>query len=218
MTIETISIFTISLILLWIKPGPGQALKITRALNDGFMASFYIVWGIITACILFFLIAALGLSIITNFFSQTSAIFKVMGGFYLLYLGYSGLKNIRKGLWKGRIDTSHKKKFIENYSLGLFLTLANPLPIFYFLGIMPTLVPIGTFTPSDIFIGIGIIIFVGLTVDTSLLFLVSQTKDVLSNTKFVKRINLFTSIGFLLIGLFFFYSACCMSNFSYDFF
>lgn len=45
MTFETGFIFAISLILLWIKPGPGQALKITRALNDGFIPAFAIILG-----------------------------------------------------------------------------------------------------------------------------------------------------------------------------
>ena len=101
MTFETILIFTVSLILLWIKPGPGQALKITRTLNDGFFAGFYIVLGVTTGCVLFFLIAVLGTTMLTNFFNQASIFFKIIGGTYLIYLGYKGFKNIRVGQWTG---------------------------------------------------------------------------------------------------------------------
>jgi len=202
MTFDTILIFTVSLILLWIKPGPGQALKITRTLNDGFFAGFYLVLGITTGCVLFFLIATLGTTMLTNFFNQASIFLKIIGGTYLIYLGYKGFRNIRVGQWTGRLDKSEKKEFIENYSIGLFTTLANPLPIFYFLGIMPSLVLLDALTPDDILTGVMIIITVGLVVDSSLLLLVQQVKEALSDRKFVTKINTVTSTGFILIGLF----------------
>jgi threonine/homoserine/homoserine lactone efflux protein len=216
MTLETSFIFIMSLTLLWIKPGPGQAFKITRALNDGFLAAFYIALGVTTACVIFFLIAILGLNFVTQFFDKAGFFFKLFGAAYLFYLGIKGLQNIEKGKWQGRSDKSNKKKFIENFPPALFLTLSNPLPIFYFLGIMPTIIPIGSFTLQDILMGVGIIIAVGLTVDILLILLVSQVKEVLSETKFIKSINLITSIGFILIALFFLYSALFQSDFSFN--
>jgi len=217
MTLETILIFAISLILLWIKPGPGQALKITRALNDGFLPAFAIVLGVITACEIFFLSAVLGLTVVSAFFESSGFLLKLIGACYLLYLGYKGLSNIEKGVWKGRLDQTRKRQFFENYGAALLLTLANPLPIFYFLGMMPTLVPVGDFMLFDILIGMGIIAFVGLQVDLLLIVLVTQTKQALSDTKFVKRMNLFTSIGFILLGAFFLYSAFFLSGFTFAF-
>lgn len=216
MTFETSIIFAISLALLWVKPGPGQVFKITRALNDGFFAAFYIVLGIITACVIFFLIAILGLGVLTQFFDKAGFIFKLAGAAYLLYVGIRGLKNIDKGIWKGRTDKTHKKKFFENYPAALILTLGNPLPIFFFLGLLPSIIPIGTFEISDVLAGILIIIAVGLTVDTLLILLVTQAKEALSNEKVVKRLNTVTSISFILLGLFFVYSALFQSNFSFD--
>lgn len=216
MTLETAFIFAMSLALLWIKPGPGQAFKITRALNDGFFAAFYIVLGIITACVIFFLIAILGLEIFTRFFDKAGSLFKLIGAGYLLYLAVMGFMNIQKGHWQGRLDTTHKKKFIENFPPALLLTLSNPLPIFYFLGIMPTLIPIDNFTITDIIAGMSIIIAVGLIVDTLLILLVSQVKEVLSEEKYVKTLNILTSTGFLLLALYFIYAALFLDNFTFD--
>ncbi len=202
MTFETILIFTISLILLWIKPGPAQALKITRTLNDGFFAGFYTVLGIITGGVIFFLVAVLGTSLIINTLNEASLFLKIIGGSYLIYLGYKGFKNIRVGQWTGRLEESKQKSFIKNYVIGLLLSLANPLDIVYFLGIMPSLVPLDALTPDDILTGVMIIVTVGLVVDSLLLLLVQQTKQALSDTKFVTKINTVTSTGFILIGLF----------------
>lgn len=81
---------------------------------------------------------------------------------------------------------------------------------------MPTLVPVGAFSVSDIMIGASILFGVAMTVDLLVILLVGQVKEALSNINFVQRINLFTSIGFLLIGLFLLYSAFFMSSFSFD--
>lgn len=206
MNLETVFIFTISLILLWVKPGPGQALKITRTLNDGFLAGFSIVLGIITACLIFFCIAVLGASFVINFFNHASLFLKIIGGSYLVYLGVKGFLAIEKGKWKEAATSSRQRRVFENYSLGLFITLANPLPILYFLSIMPTLVPVGVFSQTDIIKGASIIVLVGLIVDTVLLLLVHQAKEALSDTKFIKKLNIVTSAGFILIGLFLIYS------------
>lgn len=214
MTIETAIIFIISLTLLWVKPGPGQAFIITRALNDGFWAAFYIVLGITLGSVIFFLIAVLGLEVITQFFDKAGFIFKLIGAAYLLHMGYKGLKNIETGQWQGRTDQSTKRKFIQNFPPALLLTLGNPFPIFYFLGFMPALMPLGSFTTTDIIIGVCIIIGVGLIVDTMIIILVSQVKTLLSDSKLVKKINVVTSVGFILIGLFLIYSAIFQDSFS----
>lgn len=216
MTFETATIFIISLILLWIKPGPGQAFIITRALNDGFWAAFYVVLGITSGVALFFLVAILGLDFITIFFDKTSYFLKIIGAFYLLYVGIDGLRNIETGLWKGRTDKTQKKRFIENYPASLLITLGNPFVIFYFLGILPAIIPLEKLALQDILIGFTIVIAVGLIVDTLIALLVSQVKDLLSDIQLVKKLNLVTSISFILIGLFFIYSAVFMSNYSYS--
>lgn len=216
MTIETLFIFTTALILLWVKPGPGQALKITTTLNSGILNGFAVVLGIITGCVTFFLIAVLGTTMLTNFFNDISVFLKLIGGAYLIYIGVKGLNNIKKGQWTGRIQNKSASSLVKNYALGLFTNLANPLPIFFFLGLIPTLVPIGDLTFSDILVGVGIIITVGLVVDGLLLVLVDFAKEALSETTFVKRINIVTSIGFAAIGLFLLYSAFFHDSFTFD--
>ncbi len=216
MTFETALIFAISLTLLWIKPGPGQAFIITRALNDGFWPAFYVVMGITIGAIIFFLIAVLGLGLVTNFFERSGFVFKLIGAAYMFYVGYKGLKNLEIGHWTGRVDKKSHNRFLENFPAALILTLGNPFPIFYFLGFMPTLIPLESLTATDITIGVLIVLGVGLVVDTLIIALVYQVKQLLSDPKIVKKINLVTSISFILIGLFLTYSALFMSNFSFD--
>lgn len=202
MTLETGFIFAISLILLWIKPGPGQAAIITRALNDGFFAGWCVAMGIVTGGVIFFLVSVLGVVFIEKYIVEMGIIFKILGSGYLFYIGYKGLQNIDSGQWSGRQDTHSRKEIIKNYTTGLLITMANPFAIFFFIGIMPTLVPLGELTVNDIVIGAIIVAYVGTMVDTIIAALAWQVRETLSDTKFIRKINIITSVGFIAIGAF----------------
>jgi threonine/homoserine/homoserine lactone efflux protein len=206
MTFETGFIFAISLILLWIKPGPGQAVIITRALNDGFFAGWCVAMGIVTGSVIFFLISALGAVFVEAHIVQIGIIFKVLGSMYLFYIGYKGLQNIDSGQWSGRQDTNSHKEIIKNYTTGLLITMGNPFAIFFFIGIMPTLVPLGALMVKDIVIGAIIVAYVGIMVDTIIAALAWQVRETLSDTKFIRKINVVTSVGFIAIGVFLIFS------------
>lgn len=212
MTVETILILAVSIILLYIKPGPNQAMKITRALNDGFFPAWYFTLGATSTVILYFIIAGLGIGLIQNFLQAAGIYFKIFGGFYLIYMGYKGLSNIEKGTWKKRVEITNRKEFVENYMIGVVMTLANPITIFYFISIVPTFLTVGTLGMNDILIGVAVIIIVTNFTDVLLIAMVTQAREALSDTKFVRNINIVTSIGFILIGAFLLFSA--MTNYS----
>ena len=216
MTLETAFIFAVSIILLYIKPGPNQAMKITRALNDGFFPAWYFTLGATSTVMFYFIVAGLSAGMAQILTDTIGFYFKVIGGLFLFYLGYKGLSNIEKGVWKGPITKDSKKSFIENYTIGVVMTLANPITIFYFVGIVPSFIAIGTLNTHDLLVGVAIIFFVGNLADTILIGLVTQVKEALKNTHFVRRINFFSSIGFILIGVFFIYSAFLIEDFSFS--
>lgn len=215
MTIESIFIFVISLILLWIKPGPGQAAIVTRALNDGFLAGFCVAVGITVGGLLFFIASAFGAAFIAQNIDSIGFLFKLTGAGYLFYCGYRGLKNIESGQWSGRQDKINRAEILKNFMTGFLITMANPFTIFFFIGILPSLVPLGELNYKDIIIGSLVLVYVGLMIDSLIALLASQARETLSNTKFVKNINLVTSVGFILIGVFLLFSA--VTNFDASF-
>lgn len=211
MTIESSIIFAISLVLLWIKPGPGQAAIITRSLNDGFVSGFSVAMGITFGGLIFFLMSAIGAAFIANNVHFIGLFLKLIGAAYLFYCGYQGLRNIKSGQWVGRQDKITKTAVIQNFTTGFLITMANPFAIFFFIGILPSLVPLGALTTIDIIWGSLILVAVGLIVDGIIACLASEVRESLSNTKFVKNINIITSVGFIFIALFLLVSA--ISNF-----
>jgi homoserine/homoserine lactone efflux protein len=215
MTPETILIFALSIALLYIKPGSNQAMKITRTLNNGFLPAWFFTLGATSTVMLYFCVAGLGAGLIQTYLDSASIYFKIFGGGYLVYLGYRGLSNIDTGAWSGNVDQTKKESFFENYGLGVIMTLANPITIFYFVGIVPTFMTFGALSVQDIIVGLCVIAFVGNMADIILIALVAQTKQALSNTNFVRGINIFASLGFIAIGAFFLYSAFFIDSFSF---
>jgi multisubunit Na+/H+ antiporter MnhB subunit len=80
---------------------------------------------------------------------------------------------------------------------------------------MPTLIPVGDFETTDVLLGLGIIAVVYIQSDILLITLTTQIKQALSDTKIVKRLNIITSMGFILIGAFFLYTALLSPEFSF---
>jgi len=207
MTIETGFIFAISLIILWIKPGPGQAAIVSSSLNNGFFAGFSVAMGIVTGMVIFFLVSAFAASFIGNYINEIGFVFKIIGAVFLFYIGYQGLQNIHSGQWENKNKKISKKDILKNYMAGFLITLANPFVIFFFIGILPSLVPLGDLDGYDILIGACIVAYVGFITDTIIAALAAQVRQTLTSEIFIKRINIATSIGFILIGCFLLFSA-----------
>jgi len=207
MTIESAFIFVIALVIAWVKPGPGQSAIITRSLNDGFFAGFCVACGIVVGCATYFLIAALGVALIAQYARDVGVFFKIVGAGYLFYIGYKGLSQIEDGIWEGAKDTRNIKEIVKNFMTGFLITMSNPITIFFFLGILPSIVPLASLTSIDILILLLLLIYFGLLVDTIIASLAAQVRETLSNKGWVRKINIFTSIGFILIGAFLLFAA-----------
>lgn len=212
MTSETAVIFFISLVLLWVKPGPGQALRLTYALQYGFWSAFLIALGVLTICLGYFVFVALGYSALSSSSLPFVFVLKILGALYLLYLGIIGFKNNNKKKEENKKTAMQKHGWAKHYMLGVFMALSNPVTIFYFVGILPTLVPMGELSTQDILAGLVLIAFAGILVDGLFILLTVFAKESFSGRYVFKYLSLVTSACFVLIGLFLLYSAIFMPH------
>lgn len=90
---------------------------------DGFLIGFSSGMGAALADTMFAAIAAFGLHFINNFLIAYSHLFRIFGGLYLLYLGYS----IFATLSFNRSETYQTKKIVNAVVSTFLLTLSNPL-------------------------------------------------------------------------------------------
>jgi threonine/homoserine/homoserine lactone efflux protein len=210
---SVVFIFIMSIALLWAKPGPGQALKVTTALNSGFLPAISIAIGITIICNFYLLIAIFGSNLITKFFTDISIFFKVFGAIYLFYMAYKVFKN-RNSKTEKKIP--NRKDLIRNVGIGFLMALSNPIAIFYFVGILPGLIDISQLLWTEILLLIFIMNVTGLFVDVLIIILSSQFKTAFESDLAKKSINTIIGLGFVLIGLYLLYTAYIGKNFSYS--
>ncbi len=217
MSFDIAIIFFISLVLMWVKPGPAQLLKITTTLDRGFLQGILISLGSILVCCFFFIIAAMGYKALSEIFQYTGKVLQLFGGVYLSYLAYKSFRKISNGNTKVAENSKLVEKDIFGYfAAGVLITLSNPFWLFYFIGILPTLLPLESFTISSFQLGILLVFMSGIIVDGPMLLLVSQIQKSFSSEKINKGINIFISFSFLVIALFLFYSAFFVEQMSFN--
>jgi threonine/homoserine/homoserine lactone efflux protein len=114
--------------------GPIGIMCIQRTLNKGYMSGFISGLGAAAADILFAVIAGFGLSIIINFIEERHIYFQILGGLFVLYIGYRIFStNPVKQL---RLQRLNRTRLSQDFASVFLLTLSNPMAILLFIAIM----------------------------------------------------------------------------------
>ena len=111
--------------------GPIGILCIQRTLSGGTVQGLVTGLGAATADALYGFIAAFGLTFISNFLVNQSIWFRIIGGFFLCYLG---IRTFLKKPQERTISVANST-ILSAYGTTFFLTLTNPMTILFFAGI-----------------------------------------------------------------------------------
>ena len=214
MSAETLFIFFMSIVLLHIKPGPGQALRVTTALKNGFWPAMMMGLGVQIICSLYLVIAVVGSSYIFDFFQNAAFFFKIAGGLYLIYLGTSGFQKPDPESKSEVVADS--KSYIHYFLLGCVVSLSNPIDIFFFAGILPGLIDMAVLSAAHILQFVAIMVVTCLIIDVLILSIAVQSKIAFADNPYAKHITFAANIGFILIGAFLLYMAFLGQDYSFE--
>ena len=127
-------------------PGPGVAAIVARVLGHGFAGLPAFIAGFVAGDLVWFFIAAAGLSVIAQQFAGIFLVIKYAGAAYLLFIAWK--------IWTAPVkspgdaaagcETNPFRLFLGSLSL----TLGNPKVIAFFLALLPTVVDLGHLTPA----------------------------------------------------------------------
>jgi len=106
-------------------------LCIRRTLSLGILNGFISGLGAATADSIYGGIAAFGITIISNFLLENQIYLHLIGGLFLMHLGYKTFKSLPAE----KAAEINAKGLIGAYTSTLILTLTNPLTIMMFLGV-----------------------------------------------------------------------------------
>ena len=111
--------------------GPLGLLCINRALMLGALCGLCSGLGVATADAIAAGIAALGITLISDFLADHQVLFRFIGGIFLCYLGY----RIFRSEPVSRIPISSVNGLLSAFATTFFLTLSNPVTILSFIAI-----------------------------------------------------------------------------------
>lgn len=187
--------------LLGVSPGPGVFTTISRAIASGFRNASLLVVGIVVGDVVFLLLAIYGLGFVSSVLGEFFIFVKYIGGVYLICLAYK--------IWTTKslvYDRPQKKELLwkTNFFSGLFITLANPKVIVFYLGFLPAFIDLQILTTSDIYVAIFIISATLACVLLSYAYMASNAKKLLKDKKNTDKLNkisagVMAGVGLLLI-------------------
>jgi threonine/homoserine/homoserine lactone efflux protein len=196
MTAASTLAFALAMLILAATPGPGVFASVAQALSSGFRSSIHVIVGIVIGDLLFLILAIFGLSAVAYALGELFFIVKVIGGAYLIWLGYkmwtakpvplnSGLNTPKRNGWQ---------KFLG----GLFITLSNPKVILFYCGFLPTFMDLRRLAVVDI----AIVAIVVTTVLASVMIVYSyaaaSARQLFTSRRATRNLN--RGAGTVLIG------------------
>lgn len=133
-------LFIISGLLLNITPGVDTLFILNHSISQGFRAGFVAAFGIGIGCMVHIIAATIGLSALLVTSSMAFSIVKIIGAFYLIYIGYTMLHSSKVAL---NISTPSRKKPLQTIFWQGFLTnILNPKVALFFLAFLPQFVDV----------------------------------------------------------------------------
>lgn len=179
--------------------GPIGLLCINRSMSNGFKIGLFSGLGAAIADGVYGLIAGFGLTTISSFLLKEQFIIRIIGGFFLIYLGF---KTIKKSIITNKKENTFETSILHSFSTTFLLTLTNPMTIMSFIAIFAGL---GLGTEAKDYLSALLLVF-GIFAGSSLwwLFLAllsSFLKKNFLNDNLLKSINIFSGIIILIFGL-----------------
>jgi len=124
-----------------LSPGPAVILVIKNGANYGFKLALLGILGNISAVLIWSSISITGIGFLLQSSNDFIFLLKIVGGFYLLFLGNQSLKSMPSDLDNFEIDKNNNAKttrsLVKLYFEALLVGMGNPKAILFFAALFP---------------------------------------------------------------------------------
>lgn len=178
--------------------GPIGILCINRTLNKNYLSGIISGMGAATADMMYGVIAAFGLTFISNFLIDHRYNFQIVGGIFLLFMGIRTYRKKKVNFDKKEIP---KGNLIRDYFSTFILTLSNPATILFFTAIFAAmgLANINANYISALILIAGV--FAGSGIWWIFLSGITNKFRYKISTKFLHHINIISGIGIVIFSI-----------------
>ena len=169
-----------------------------RAVAFGFTHGMFTALGIVVADIIFILVAVYGLTLLAGLMGEQFTWIKVIGGFYLIWLGVS--------LWRADAKTRKTEEIKQSswgssFLTGFLITLGDQKAILFYLGFFPAFIDLSRMTPADT-LTIIVIAIVGVGgAKLIYAYLADRASLAFKDKRAVRAINILAACVMIAVGL-----------------
>lgn len=191
-------IFAVALSIAVATPGPGIFAVTSCAIGRGFREAVAMTCGVVIGDLIFFLLAALGMTALAHSMGELFLLVKFAGAGYLIWLGIKLWRARVEPTPEGRLAASAPRGFLRNLLAGVALTLGNPKTIAFYAGLLPTFVDLQKLTAGDMVVMMLIMLPVVGGIPTAYAYAAARARRFLNNQRRVQLMN--RTAGTMMIG------------------
>jgi len=151
---------TAAILLVALTPGPALTAIVARAIADGLRPALALSAGVLTGDLLFFTLAAAGMSAVARSAGDFFFVVKVVGALYLLWQGIS--------LWRWQPrpapapGTGHERQLQRNFAAGLLLMFGHVQAMLFYAALLPGFVDLAALGIGDyLLIALMLVVIIG---------------------------------------------------------
>lgn len=203
MTSEAIITFSLAVLALGLKPGPGMMMVMSRTIAQGMSACYAFLAGFLLVTLLYLILVFIGFQYVNLDLVFISILVKALAATYLIWIGVKGFQNIELSY---SVEDCKTERFIDGFFGAMVLTASNPLVIVFYAGILPSLLDVSTMTLDDMILITSIVLVIegGLVLAYCLPLSLFRKRFPVD---FLKGLRVFCSIMMIIIGLYIGYMA-----------
>lgn len=193
---DFLSLFLIAVVFV-ISPGPGTLAVFAKSLSRGFIPAFSLSLGMVIGDLVYLVAVIFSLDLFAETVAPMMEYIRVLGGLYLMYLGY---KTWTAHKVKLKTTASHKSN-IKEFLTGLLISLTNPKVMIFYIAVLPAFIDL---SEVNLIHGVEILLTVGvgLLIGISLINLTTgKIKTLLTKPSMDKRINQISGSIMIAVGL-----------------
>lgn len=173
--INVMPVFIASVVALLMAPGPDMVLISSLSINKGKAMGLWACLGNLTSGIILTIVTGLGVASVIKQIPYSFEVMRVVGGGYLLYLAWSGLKRIN-------IEKENMDKVGEAwscYKTAVINNLMNPKALLFFMMFLPQFVSTNiSASPKEQLFALGFILnIMGFLFNVTLVMTLSKFVD-----------------------------------------
>jgi len=186
--------FLAATLLIAVSPGPSVALASSQAVRHGPKAAFITTLGDALGTVVHILVAVLSLEVLIRSAAQILPWLQIVGGLYILYLGYRSLRDA-----KADDETSKPPAYRSAFLSGFLACVSNPKAIVFFMALFPG------FIDTTLSVAMQSVIYgtAFVLIDGAFIFGYALIAHGATRSRFGARLNMdmLSGLGLLAVGL-----------------